>query len=363
MNDVTNLHGPDDPETEERLAAALRREAESVHPAHRLSAIRAEGRRRRTGRLVGVVAAAMVGAVGAGLVVGVLVQRSGPMTATTPQHETRPATTRAEPNPSSPAGTAGAPSGSPSGGSGSPSASGSGSLGTTGGSAVPVYWQGTDGKLYREYLPPVTPGDPPVVAAIETMLTSSPLDPDYRSGPWQPVTGVKVTRDGEDLTVDLPAAAFDDDRIGEEAARQALQQLVYTATAAVQAQGSVTVLIDGKPGTAWDRVDVGTPISRDVAARAAVWITEPQQDADVRAGRVTIKGSATAFEGNLTWKVTREDGSLVQEGHTMAGSMGDFEAYAFELDLEPGTYVVTVTAPDMSGRTAGESDDKTFTVT
>lgn len=356
MNDVTNLHGPDDPETEARLARALQHRAEAITPGSRLSEIRAEGRRGRTGKVVALVAAAMVAAVIGGLMVGTLIQRGGQRTASETAQNTEPggtASTAAAPVPT-------APSTSPSS-TGSPSTSAS--TGTTnGGATVPVYWMGPDDKLFREFVAPQSSSDSRGVAAVETMLAGKPLDPDYQRGPWQQATGVEVTQSGEDLTVNLPAGAFSDDEVSQQAADLALQQLVYTATAAVQAQGSVTVLIDGKSGTAWGQVEVGTPMKRDVAARAPVWVTTPQQDETRKAGSVKIEGTATAFEGNVVWKVTREDGTVVHEGHTMAGANGKFDSYAFSVDLAPGTYVVTVTAPDMSGQTEGSSDSKTFTV-
>lgn len=358
MNDVTNLHGPDDHETEHRLAGALQREAETIEPGSRFDAIRAEGRRGRAGKLIGVVAAAMVGAVVAGLVVGMLVQRTGMPTASDDRggQPGPAATTAAEPGPTteSKAGSSGAPS--------SPASSDSSSVGTTGSETVPVYWLGPEDKLYREYLAPVEASDSRVVAAVETMLAGKPLDPDYRGGPWQAATGVTAEQQGDDLTVDLPAAAFGNDEVSEDESRQALQQLVYTATAAVQAQGTVTVLIDGQPGTAWGQVDVGEPLSRDIAARSTVWITGLQEGDTRKAGKVSIEGVATAFEGNVVWKVAREDGTVVEEGHTMAGANGEYGPYSFEVELEPGSYVITVTAPDMSGNTEGVSDSKTFTV-
>ena len=359
MNDVTNLHGPEDPETEERLAGALRREAESVEPSARLSAIRSEGRRGRTGKLVSIVAAAMVAAVAAGLVVGILAQRTGVPTVSSDRDEhPGPAATSAA-APRSSEGSTGASSEAPS----RTSSSGSSSVGTSGAETVPVYWPGPDGKLYREYLAPTTASESRVVAAVETMLAGAPLDPDYDGGPWQTATGVTTEREGEDLTVDLPATAFGKDDVSEDEARQALQQLVYTATAAVQAQGTVTVLIDGQPDKAWGQVDVGEPMRRDISARSPVWITGLQEGATRKAGTVAFEGVATAFEGNVVWTVAREDGSVVKEGHTMAGANGEFGPYTFEVELEPGKYVVTVTAPDMSGNTDGISDSKTFTVT
>lgn len=362
----TNLHGPDDPEMEALLSRALRQEAESIRPTERLDQIRTEARRqsRPTGRTVlGVVAAALVLVVGGGIVGTVIVQQNaGQEAGSAAPGATRETTLASGPVSASPV----APSTTPSSPPGSSSSSPSSSASATG-SSVPVYWIGPNNKLFREFLPPVA-GDR-AVGAVRHMLASTPRDPDYRRGPWASAAAtsgdITVIRTGENLTVSLPGSAFDTSRsVTKGEATAAIQQLVHTVTAATQAQGTVTVLIDGKPGRAWGQVDVGSPVRRDTNARSAVWITDPEYEGQPHtAGTVTVIGNSTAFEGTVQWTVTRPDGSVVAEGHTMGGANGTFANFTFSTTLPAGTYLVTVFAPDMSGqgRDVG-SDSKTIVV-
>jgi len=81
------------------------------------------------------------------------------------------------------------------------------------------------------------------------MVTSAtPADPDYRSL-WSAVdtVGTSVSPDGT-ITVDLPAAAFGT-QLSEKDAQMALQQMVYTVSAAAVTAGlldaSTAKVLDG----------------------------------------------------------------------------------------------------------------------
>ncbi|MFW6597892.1 Gmad2 immunoglobulin-like domain-containing protein [Propionibacteriaceae bacterium Y2011] len=359
--DVTNLHGPEDEELEHALAGALNRQAEQIQPGHRFDEI--TSRTTATSRrpmLVGLVAAAGVFIVAIGMLSGVLIQRNNaqqlsqaepggaansapdPSTAEQPA----PSSSTVETPPPAPSSTAPATPAPP---------------GTIGG--IPVYWIGADGKLHREFRTVPDRGERTTTAVV-AMLSEEPLDPDYRSM-WRPSTEVTITRDGDDLTVDLPAAAMDDTATVSRAdATMAIQQLVWTATAAAQTPGTVTVLIDGEPGLAWGVQQVGDPVSRDGEARSTVWIIDPQHG-DVRSpGTVKVTGNGTAFEGNLVWRVVREsDGTEVASHYVMAGANGEYGDFEFTFEVtEPGTYVIEVNAPDMSGQSDGVTETKTITV-
>ncbi|MDQ0734930.1 GerMN domain-containing protein [Arthrobacter agilis] len=146
---------------------------------------------------------------------------------------------------------------------------------------LPVYWlgdvEGSD-RLFREFLPPPegATGDP-IADAVQLMTAGRPLDPDYRS-PWQQASSVRSAISTKNvITLDMSSDAFSS-RLDEDAARLALQQLVYTATAAASNAGlipggessSVVVLVDGAADVrAFGAVDLVGEWTRDSAALGA----------------------------------------------------------------------------------------------
>ena len=236
-------------------------------------------------------------------------------------------------------------------------------------SGVSIFFLG-DSKsstwLYREFHT-VPGGADRVTAAVNAQLSTAPLDDDY-TNPWHPGTdSAEVTREGDDLTVDIPGDAFDND-VDAETADLAVQQLVWTATAAAETRGDVTITVDGKPYEAWGSVALGEPMGRDSEARSPIWITDPAEGQTDQAGTVTVLGSSTSFEGNVQWKIT-EAGSdeVVVDGFTTGGSMGEYADFDFSIQLEPGRYTVTVYAEDQSDGESAEGpamfpDTKTWTV-
>ncbi len=357
MNNVTPINSPNDPELEQLLRSTFAEEAESVSPSADLQAIRTragrQGGRPRT-LFRGLVAATTVAVVGAAVTIGVVVNRPAPVNEAVPMATSsdagtpagQPSATVEQTDPMPPRSTPGNPSDDP----GSDQA------------ALPVFWLDADNKLHREYHLRGNSGGDRVKAAIQLMISADPYDPDYVKGPWRPSDQVEVTRTGDALVVDLPSGAFADTAVTPATAQAALQQLVHTATAAIQVPGPVTILIDGKPGRAWGVVDVGEPMTRDVDARAQVWIDNPQHGETKAPGEVTVSGSATAFEGNLNWEVVDADGEVIADGYTTAGANGTYGSFSFTVDLEPGTYVVRVWEPSAKDGSRLHLDDHEFTV-
>lgn len=355
--DVVPLHEPDDDETVRLLRRALNREAEMVEPRDdRLEEIQRRthegGARRWAPWAAGVAAAAVVGlAVGLSLGLGEDDGEPAPVAAT------------ASPTPSvSPTGDATVTE--------SPTDDATDEPAGETLEGVPVYWLGdseTSVWLYREFLDVPDLGDP-VTSAVAAMTREQPRDPDYTT-PWEPASSVEVTRDGEALTVDLSEDAFAQG-VGSEVAERAVQQLVYTATAAAQTDGPVTITVDGEPYDAWGVVRVGEPMERAplVDVQAPTWIIRPQHGETVPAGEVEVTGYGTAFEGTFTWEVRdAQSDEVVAEGFTQGGSMGTFDDFTFTVDLEPGQYVVEVYQEDVSDGESPEGprmfpDTKLFTV-
>ena len=164
-----------------------------------------------------------------------------------------------------------------------------------------------------------------------------------------------VSQKGSTLTVDLSADAFGNTNVGSELAALAIQQLVYTATAAAHVAGhdatSVVITVDGKPADVWGVVHVGSPMTRvpmlDVQAQA--WITFPQQGAVLPAGRVRFTGYGTSFEGVFHWEIRSASGTRVAHGEAMGGSMGEYGSLTWSATLAPGSYTVRLATDDPSG--------------
>lgn len=240
--------------------------------------------------------------------------------------------------------------------------------------SIPVYWIAESRNafaLYREFRSVPDDGGP-VASAVAAMTRMTPLDPDYMT-PWRPASEVSVSQSGNAIEVDLSADAFANTNVGSELASRALQQLVYTATAAASQAGTpaqtVTVTMDGRSADVWGVLRLGEPMTRAPQAevQAHAWVTSPQEGDELPAGTVTFKGFGTSFEANFTWKVTSVSGAVVAQGSAMGGTgTGGFGEFTFTADLAPGDYTVLVSTDDPSGGAEGAgpaTDDKAFTVT
>jgi hypothetical protein len=324
--------------TEDRVRDALAARAERVEVApDALPRIRERierhwwhGRRRWLPAIGGAVAVATAAAV-----VGVLTYQPKDGHPPTPANTAPSATTSAVPSPSA------APAGPPT----SPSASADPLSGTLV-AAIPVYYAGPGGKLFREYhqlkvTPDTVPGR--VSAAVREMLRSkSAADPDYQTL-WSGATVRGVQLDGATATVDL-------DRAGTTPANpaQAVQQLVFTVAAAVADTPlpkvtGVRVTIGGAPaGQLWGVVDA-TGVLRPGNALdvlAPLWLIEPHEGATVgQTFSVHIAGAVFEATGRL--RVRDASGKVVKDQQVMLsiGAPQRGEA-TLKLTLAPGRYTI-----------------------
>lgn len=237
-------------------------------------------------------------------------------------------------------------------------------------SGVPVYWIGETARsfrLYREFRTVPDVGGR-IASAVAAMTRMKPLDPDYRT-PWSPASRVTVRQQGAALTVDLSADAIAGRDVGSEVADRAVQQLIYTATAAAGSTTirTVTITVDGKPADAWGVVRLGTPMTRapqvDVLSHA--WLTAPQEGERRPAGTVTFGGYGTSFEATFGWTVADGSGKAVANGFATGGTgTGGFGSFTFAAKLAPGEYTVELRTDDPSdGEGPGPMrDTKRFTV-
>lgn len=223
---------------------------------------------------------------------------------------------------------------------------------------VPVYYAADTGdglRLAREFHT-VETSLSPIAAAVNEMLTAPPADPDYTSL-W--TSGLEVTSaeiaDGA-IVVDLSAPPTAD-----EEADLAVQQLVYTATAAAanaQLDGSLPVRITVAGADPSEPVGRADPLE----VRQLVQLNDPAEGATLPSP-VTVTGEAAVFEATVLWEL-RRDGEVVDTGNTTAEECCTFSPFTFDLELEPGSYEIVVSESDPSGGEgrAPMSDSRTFVV-
>jgi hypothetical protein len=223
---------------------------------------------------------------------------------------------------------------------------------------VYVYYVMDDGqspRLYREQRP--NPGTDPVMAALTTMLTEPPMDPDY-SSLWP--NGTRLLDEsvsGDTATVDVSKFPA----LGAEAETLAVQELVYTVTANDTSVKKVRLLVNGKaPQSGHD--DWSKPVARApmMDVQGWIWLLAPTEGATTTSP-VAIKGYGTAFEATISWEVTK-DGAKVAEGTTQGGSNGEFGEFSDTVDLDPGTYEIRAFESSAEDGSAIHVDTKTFTV-
>ncbi|WP_211880310.1 GerMN domain-containing protein [Pseudarthrobacter albicanus] len=222
---------------------------------------------------------------------------------------------------------------------------------------APVYWIGRSNDsvfLYREFRD-VPEQDNPVTRALKVMMSQKPLDPDFFT-PWQNPKKLATSISGKNvITVDVSADAFNSN-VDAAMAERAVQQLVYTATAAGASAGlidsgqqiQVVVLVDGHTDyLAFNHVRLGSPTSRRMGMVAPVWIIDPQEGASVDGGAVKINGRSTVPGGKLHWEVLRVDGSNAKTPYLDGSATASADtarpgAFTLPVNLGPGTYEVRV---------------------
>jgi spore germination protein GerM len=234
--------------------------------------------------------------------------------------------------------------------------------------AVPVYFVNDTRagfRLAREWIA-VDSQRNAIEAAVTRMIDEPPV-PGYDTL-WNPATEIRSVevRDGA-ITVDLSLPGTP---VVRDEADLAIQQLVYTATAAASLVDRdygalpVRILVDGEPVDDLAGIDVSHVLRRDapLAVRQLVQLNSPSEGATVRSP-VQVTGDAAAFEANVPWELL-QDGDVVDSGHTTTLEGQRFSEFTFELELEPGEYTIVISEDDPSGGEGGEpmSDERTFTV-
>lgn len=243
---------------------------------------------------------------------------------------------------------------------------------------APVYWIGRSNEnvfLYREFRD-VPEQENPVTRALRSMMSEKPLDPDFFT-PWQNPKKLTTSISGKNvITVDVSPDAFNSN-LDDDMAKRAIQQLVYTATAAGASSGlvdsgkqiEVVILVDGHTDyLAFNHVKLGTPTARAMGMVAPVWIIDPQEGVSVPGGSVKISGRSTLPGGKLRWKILRVAGSSDKTAYLSGELTAPAEAtqsglFSLTVNLAPGNYEVRVSQID-PGQPAREMnvDTRGFTV-
>ena len=369
MTDRTDPTSPDptspDPGelelVERRLRRALHQEAQLMRPTDRLDDILAgsdsegsanRGRRPGPPRWLAPLSAAAAVAVIAGTVYVV----------------TRDDRTSAPPAASSSTHSSSAPSVSPSSEPSGATSTSPSSVPAAQPAALPVYFVGPVGgdrpvfRLFREFLPGAVPAggtdDDKAKAALDLAMNAQPFsNTDGYLQPWSGTAIEGVTVTPKLITVTLSNAGSPGVR-DMEVARVAVQELVWTAQAAV-GKGTIPVTFEIADGSsamfgqypAADRYN--RPASRDEYYRdlAPIWITAPGRDQVLPSGKaVVVKGEATVFEANVRWELKR--GSTVAKTGFATASVGGPGRgdYSFSLGaLAPGSYTIRVFEMSMEG--------------
>lgn len=217
--------------------------------------------------------------------------------------------------------------------------------------AAPVYFVGRGTStnpwvLYREVVPLVLGADTPQAraqAAVEVALGSLAVTdaPTYLRA-WVPGTTATVTvADRIDIVLSAPGRTD----VEAPAQHMALEQLVWTATAAAQRNVEVALttssgapIFPDVPNGTYSRP---TETTRDLAP---VWVDVPGRFQAVPGDQpVTVRGQACTFEANVQWEL-RSAGATVRRGFTTATSAcptrGQFSVAVGR--LSPGRYEIRV---------------------
>lgn len=231
-----------------------------------------------------------------------------------------------------------------------------------------VYYIGLDRdrpRLYREFHNRPA-GDGSAAARTRAALTEmldgdTALDPDYDSS-WPAGARVRDVRLLADtVVVDLSGAAANP--VGSEYAHQAVQQLVWTATAN-SGRDRVRVLLDGRPVTElWGHVGIPGDLRRGPAVDvlASVWLINPQQGEVVgRTFEVFVDG--TVFEATVNIRV-RQGAAVVKETFiTVSGGAPARGSGRLSMTLPPGAYTVEAFAFSAADGSVQHLDNHQITV-
>ncbi len=239
--------------------------------------------------------------------------------------------------------------------------------------AVAVYYIGQTPqgpRLYREFQP--VPADDTLRAAVAAAVNGQSLDPDYGSGwPQSADTFLGATVEAGVIKVEVgdPAVRTDYDS-PEWAAEMAIQQVIYTAQAAVQERLPVQFVYRGNPVAEVLGVPTSEPLANGpvLDTLALVSLTTPSEGMVVDNDKpLMIEGVGNSFEGNIVTRIQRPDGTEVVDPQPAVAGWGEDKLFPFQTSFDltsvaPGDYVVVSQTDDPSGEGRFHEDTRTITI-
>jgi hypothetical protein len=259
----------------------------------------------------------------------------------------------------------------------SPAPASSAPTAQSGTKAYAVYYVGDGGSgpvLYREFhAGPAGSGDDLLAVAVRDAMQTTPLDPDYRS-PWQGRATLGSAAYGDtggskSLRVDVSGKSLTKLPSGMSApeAREAVQQLVYTAQGAAGNRTPVTFTVNRKPASTLLGVDVskGVAAGKVLTTLSTMSISNPNEGAHVSGSTLKVSGANNGFEGTVDLRLM-QGSKVVAEQPGIGGFMGN-RLYPWTITLDvskvsPGTYQLVARNDDPSGGEGGEAAVDTRTV-
>ncbi len=257
----------------------------------------------------------------------------------------------------------------------------------TGAQAYAVYYVGANaaGKpvLYREWhrgprLPAADPGGSGadvLTEAVQDSLASLPLDPDYRTS-WHALATLdhasyETTGGGDTLRIALKGTGLATRPTGMSPAeaKAAVQQLVYTAQAAVGKRAPVLFTIGRTPPGAHQTllgVDISQPVRNAPILKtlSLVNISSPNEGDQV-SGKLTVTGTNNSFEGTSVIYLQRHGKKYLVT--PTIGGQGGHQLYPWTVTLDttkipPGGYTLVAENDDPSGQGNPDTDTRTLEV-
>ncbi|WP_193057659.1 GerMN domain-containing protein [Glutamicibacter arilaitensis] len=221
---------------------------------------------------------------------------------------------------------------------------------------LPVYWlENTESGvfLYREYLQDKRHQEP-IGDAIWTLLSAEPTKP-KRYTHLKPTDEIGVSINQPNvITLDLPAKVFSA-HLDQGLSERAIQQLVFTATAAASSTGllagdgapTVRILVDGQPNaTVFDDYQLADVYERDPEFIAPIWIIDPQYGSTVDAGSIRIHGRTTQFDVGTFYSLQRKDADgklsvITAQKQVNPGQIKEDGSFILTTELKAGSYLLT----------------------
>ena len=377
MNDRTDFLHPDyEPgefdQVERRLRQSLAQDAQQVHPSHRLDTILHEAHEAGPVTATGgsgarrwVMPLAAAAAV-ATIISGVWWSNQDDGPTFTPPQTSGPSLS---PSPTGPATTQGTPTTSP---------STDGPV-TTQAVSLPVYFVGPVGdgkptyKLFRDFIRSDLPTDATPAgkakAALVLAINAQPYsNTDGYLQPWSGQTIGDVTVTKGQITIALANAGNPDAAVTTEIRRLAVQELVWTAQAAIQQTFPVRFEVAGGATKLFGSIRTEQTFTRPPSDRlyedvAPVWITSPGRDQVLPAAKpVVVQGLAIVFEANVNWELRRGP-TQVSSGFATASIGAPMQGqYSIDLGrLTAGDYTITVR--ELSAKDGSVSAEKSVSFT